>query len=425
MKRLLALIVVVALIAGGYYLFATQRPGGPAEGASTEQSQIVRGEYLAKIGDCYACHTARGGQPYAGGLEMATPFGALYSTNITPDPETGIGNWTSNDFWNALHEGKRKDGAFLYPAMPYTNYTLVSRADADAMYAYFKSLKPVRQQNRPAGLSFPYNQRELLLGWRTLYFKPGEYKEDPKQSKEWNRGAYLVEGLGHCNACHSSRNALGAVAKDDMSGGLIPVQNWYAPSLTSSKETGLGQWDIKEIVDLLRTGVSARGAVYGPMSAVVQHSLQDTTLSDLTAMSAYLKSRAAQGGGESTGPTQIEPTSQQVSAMMEAGAKIYEKQCADCHQPGGKGVARIYPPLANNQSILMSFPVNAVRMVLNGGFPPSTEGNPRPYGMPPFYQELNDDEVAAVVTYIRRSWGNVASAVSPAEVVKARGVPTD
>jgi len=426
MNRLLALVVVLVILGGGYYFWRYEKQGAAPDGAAPEQSQVVRGEYLARIGDCYACHTARGGQPYAGGLEMETPFGPLYATNITPDPETGIGKWNADDFWRALHEGKSKDGSLLYPAMPYTNYTKVTRADSDAMYAYFRSLKPVRQPNRPPGLSFPYNQRELLHGWRTLYFKEGEYKDDPAQSKEWNRGAYLVEGLGHCNACHSARNMLGAVKPgDEMSGGLIPVQNWYAPSLTSNKETGLGTWDVKDIVDLLRTGVSARGAVYGPMSAVVQHSLQDTTLSDLNAMAVYLKSRAQGAAGEPSVPTTVTPTAEQTSAMMETGKKIYDDQCAECHQAEGQGVPRVYPPLASNQSILMGFPINPIRIVLNGGYPPSTEGNPRPYGMPPFFQDLNDDQVAAVVTYIRRSWGNSAPPVSPAEVVKARGVPTD
>ena len=247
-----------------------------------------------------------------------------------------------------------------------------------------------------------------MVGWRTLYFKPGVYKDNPKQSKEWNRGAYLVEGLGHCNACHSARNALGAISADDeYAGGLIPVQNWYAPSLTSNRETGLGEWDIKEIVDLLRTGVSTRGAVYGPMSAVVQHSLQETSLTDLSAMATYLKSHRADQRSRPTMP-QAKTTVAQTDAMLASGAKLYEKHCADCHQPEGEGVPRIYPPLANNQSIAMPFPINAIRIVLNGGFPPSTEGNPRPYGMPPFAYELSDDEVAAVVTYIRQSWGNRA-----------------
>src|SRR5258706_8022383 len=289
MKRLLGLAFILIIGAGVWYVFFRGDRGAPATAASTEQSQIVRGEYLARVGDCFACHTARGGQPYAGGLDMATPFGSLYTTNITPDNETGIGTWSSDDFWRALHEGKNKAGQFLFPAMPFTNYTKVTREDSDAMYSFFRSIKPVRQPNRPHAMGFPYNQRELLLGWRTLYFKEGVYQDDPKQSKEWNRGAYLVEGLGHCNACHAARNALGGISDNaDMAGGLIPVQNWYAPSLTSAKETRLGEWDVKEIVDLLRTGVAARGAVFGPMSAVVQHSLQETNLTDLNAMSVYL-----------------------------------------------------------------------------------------------------------------------------------------
>ena len=424
MKRTLgifALIIVIGVATAYVFMRETARPTGTAP--TGELSQVVRGEYLARLGDCYACHTVRGGEPYAGGLEMPTPFGFLYTTNITPDPDTGIGNWSSEDFWRALHDGRNKAGEYLYPAMPYTNYSKVTREDSDAMYAYFKSIRPVRRQNHPHGMKFPYDQRELLGPWRALYFKPGEWKDDPKQSKEWNRGGYLVEGLGHCDACHSSRNILGAVKGDDVSGGLIPVQNWYAPSLTSNRETGLGSWDIKDIVDLLRTGVSARGAVFGPMAAVVQHSLQEASLTDLNAMAVYLKSRAQSGAPPEV--TQVENTSSQTAAMMTLGTKVYERHCAECHQADGRGVPRIYPPLANNQSILMKFPINAIRIVLNGGFPPSTEGNQRPYGMPPFFQELSDDEVAAVVTYIRASWGNRAQSVSPAEVGKGRGIPAD
>jgi mono/diheme cytochrome c family protein len=235
MKRfILGAVFALAIVAVGVYMLTREQPQAPSMGVTGEQSQVIRGEYLARVGDCYACHTLRGGAPYAGGLEMATPFGSLYTTNITPDPDTGIGKWTADDFWAALHDGKSKDGSFLYPAMPYTNYTKVTREDSDAMYAYFRTVKPARLANRPPALGFPYNQRQLMLGWRTLYFKPGVYQDNPKQSKEWNRGAYLVEGLGHCNACHSARNALGAVSADDQyAGGLIPVQNWYAPSLTS------------------------------------------------------------------------------------------------------------------------------------------------------------------------------------------------
>jgi mono/diheme cytochrome c family protein len=424
MKRFAVSILVLLGAAFGAVSCSRQEP--PAAPAATNEAKfetITRGKYLAAAGDCYACHTVRGGEAYAGGLEMPTPFGRLYTPNITPDPETGIGKWSADDFWRAMHEGKSKDGSFLYPGMPFNNYTLVTREDSDAIYAYFMSLKPVQQKNRPHEMGFPYNQRELLAGWRTLYFKQGVYKEDPKQSKEWNRGAYLVDGLGHCNACHATRNMLGAVTKDDISGGLIPLQNWYAPSLTSSRETGLGDWEIKEIVDLLRTGVSARGAVFGPMAAVVQHSLQELSLSDLTAMATYLKAQSEKKA--STPLLHTGPPEGLTAAMMKAGAQVYKDRCASCHQDDGRGVPRIYPPLANNEAIAMRNPVNAIRIVLNGGFPPSTEGNPRPYGMPPFYQDLNDEQVAAVVTYIRQSWGNSAPPTWPVEVERSRSVPVD
>jgi mono/diheme cytochrome c family protein len=248
------------------------------------------GEYLARAGDCIACHTARGGEPFAGGLEMLTPFGSLYTPNITPDPETGIGKWSADDFYRALHEGKSKDGSLLYPAFPYPSYTKVTRADSDAIYGYIMSIAPVKRKSTPHKMQFPYNQRNLMIGWRTLYFTAGEYKPDPSQSAEWNRGAYLVLGLGHCDACHTSRNMLGATVKDkELSGGLIPLQDWYAPSLTSNREAGLGQWEVEEVVALLRTGISKRGVVFGPMAQVVHDSLQYITEADTQAMAVYLE----------------------------------------------------------------------------------------------------------------------------------------
>ena len=278
------------------------------------------------------------------------------------------------------------------------------------------------QKSRPHELGFPYNQRELMLGWRTLYFTAGEFKDNPQKSKEWNRGAYLVEGLGHCNACHAQRNMLGAIkSDDDYSGGLIPVQNWYAPSLTSNRESGLGGWELHDIVDLLRTGVSSRGAVFGPMAEVVQHSLQDLSKVDLQAMAVYLKEQS-EAASTAALPRNVPPAP---SATLSTGARIYKQHCESCHMPEGSGVPRVYPRLANNHAITMENPVNSIRIVLNGGFPPSTEGNQRPYGMPPFYQELSDEQIAAVVTYIRQSWGNNAPATAPIDVARSRGVPVD
>jgi len=400
---------------------ATKAQPGPSAARNPAQTD---GEYLARAGDCVACHTARGGEPFAGGLEMKTPFGTLYTPNITPDPETGIGKWSPDDFWRALHEGRSRDGSLLYPAFPYPSYTKITRADADAIYGYIWSLKPVRRRNTPHDMQFPYNQRNLLMGWRALYFEPGVFAPRADETPEWNRGAYLVQGLGHCDACHTSRNMLGATVKDkQLAGGLIPLQDWYAPSLTSNREAGLGQWQISDVVVLLRTGISNRGVVFGPMAQVVHDSLQYLTESDTQAMAVYLKSFAQSGTPDD--PAQIRPTEGQSTASFETGAKIYDTHCKSCHGVGGLGVPPMYPPLANNQAISMEFSVNPIRMVLFGGFPPATRDNPRPFGMPPFGPSLSDQAVADVVTYIRQSWGNRGKAINAAEVAKYRTVPVD
>jgi mono/diheme cytochrome c family protein len=399
-------------------------PGIAAAHAQGATGAMPKGEYLARAGDCIACHTARGGEPFVGGLAMATPFGTLYTPNITPDLDTGIGKWSAEDFWNALHNGRSRDGSLLYPAFPYTSYTRVTRADSDEIFKYLKSLKPVRKRNMPHQLKFPYNQRNLLYGWRALYFDEGVYANRADESAEWNRGAYLVQGLGHCDACHTSRNFLGATVKGkQFAGGLIPLQDWYAPSLTANREAGLGQWDIDDVVALLRTGISRRGAVFGPMAQVVHDSLQYLSVEDTRAMAVYLKSIAT--GAAPSDPLQVRPTERQSKAAYEAGAKLYVDHCQSCHLASGAGMPPAYPPLANNQAINMDFAVNPIRMVLFGGFPPGTAGNPRPYGMPPFAYLLSNEQVAAVVTYMRQSWGNRGGAVSPADVAKYRSVPND
>ena len=284
-------IVSIAALAGASLLMSlTAR----SEETKPDAALIAKGEYLARAGDCIACHTAPEGKIFAGGLEMPTPFGTLYTSNITPDRETGIGTWTADQFYATMHTGRFPDGGLLYPAMPFGSYTKVTRADSDAIFAYLQTIPPVRQPNRPHDLKFPFNNRSLILGWRTLFFKEGEYKPDPSQSAEWNRGAYLVEGLGHCGMCHTAINAFGGSSESEaFQGGLIPMQNWYAPSLTSNKEAGLGDWSLKDIADLLKTGVSARGAVYGPMAEVIYNSLQYLTDADIQAMAVYLKKSGA------------------------------------------------------------------------------------------------------------------------------------
>ncbi|HEY0301783.1 MAG TPA: cytochrome c, partial [Rhizomicrobium sp.] len=315
-----------------------------AQQKAADAAVVAKCEYLARAGDCIACHTAREGKTFAGGLPMKTPFGTLYTSNITPDPATGIGTWTSDQFFNMMHNGRFPDGGLVYPAMPFASYTKVTREDSDAIYAYLRTIPPVKRINTPHDLRFPFNNRSLILGWRTLFFNEGVYKPDSTKSAEWNRGAYLVEGLGHCGMCHTAINALGGSSESQaFEGGLIPMQNWYAPSLTSNKEAGLGDWTLEEIVDYLRKGVSARGAVYGPMAEVVYNSLQYLTDEDARAMAIYLKS-LAQGTSPDKPATPL--PSAESSLLVSLGKQIYDRECATCHGAVGLGMPPDYPPLA-------------------------------------------------------------------------------
>lgn len=379
---------------------------------------IARGAYLARAGNCIGCHTVRGGPDYVGGRALDTPFGRFYSPNLTPDRATGIGAWSADDFWNALHNGIGRDGRLLYPSFPYPSYTRVTRADADALFAYFSSLAPRSQPNRPHELRFPYDQQAVLAGWRLLYFRPAVQKVDPDRDVAWNRGAYLVDGLGHCAACHSTRNRFGAPA-NGLEGGLMATAGWYAPSLASGDEAGLKDWSRADIVALLGSGISPRGSATGPMAEVVARSLQHLTPGDLGAMADYLKTLPAT---QAAAPARAAPAAQQV---LDTGRRIYEAHCAGCHGEDGRGQLPAYPPLAGNRAVTLTPAVNAIRMTVNGGFPPSTTGNPRPYGMPPFGHELGDAEVAAVLTWIRNNWGNAAPPVSAVEVNRYRAVPLD
>jgi mono/diheme cytochrome c family protein len=379
--------------------------------APAAAEQIARGAYLARAGNCIGCHTARGGAPYAGGLGIETPFGTVFSSNLTPDAATGLGAWSASRFWRALHNGRSRDGRLLVPAFPYPNYTRITREDSDAIYAYLRSLAPVAQRNREHALRFPYDSQFALALWRALYFHPATPGAGPSSgSAEWRRGAYLVQGLGHCNACHASRNALGAsVDPLDLGGGLIPMQNWYAPSLASSAEAGVAGWDPEHIVALLKNGVTAQASVSGPMAQVVLNSTQYLTDADLRAMAAYLMALPG------------EPVAAATEVDLKGGARLYEKHCADCHGERGEGAAGIYPRLAGNRAVSLATPVNLARIVLEGGFAPTTAANPRPFGMPPFATVLSNQEIAEILTYLRNSWGNRAAPVGAVEVGRLRG----
>ncbi|HET7061099.1 MAG TPA: cytochrome c [Nitrosospira sp.] len=385
--------------------------------AAQRKWQQARGAYLAKIGNCMGCHTAQPGQPYAGGHNLDTPIGTFVTPNITPDRETGIGLWSEDDFWRALHEGKRRDGSALYPAFPYTEYTKITREDSNAIFAYLQSLPPVQQHNPPNQVRFPFNLRPLIYLWRIVYFDEGIYRAKSDKSKEWNRGAYLIQGLGHCNACHTSRNPLGGSRDGALGGGQIMGSNWYAPSLTSLQEASTSDWQVPEILNLLRTGLSSRAAVAGPMADVTSQSLQYLTHDDARAMAVYLQS-LPRTAPHSRG---VAPElTQEVDEQLREGGKIYETYCQDCHGRFGEGAPGAYPALAGNRGVTMASPVNAIRSILYGGYGPVTESEPRPYGMPPFSQILYDKEIALVLSYIRNAWGNRGSLVTAVQVDRSR-----
>jgi mono/diheme cytochrome c family protein len=411
----LVAIAVVSVIVAAVIVWLNVRgedDTSPAAAASVDA--VSRGAYLARVGNCIACHTERGGTAFAGGRAIDTPFGTVYSSNLTPDRTTGIGAWSSSEFWRALHNGRSRDGRLLYPAFPYPNYTMVTRDDSDAIFAYLRSLAPVQRANTPHTLRWPYSSQAALAVWRAMYFTPGSYQADKSQPPEWNRGAYLVKGLGHCSACHTTRNALGASSDMmDLSGGVIPMQNWYAPSLASRGEAGVGKWDLAQVEKLLRTGVAPRGTVLGPMAEVVLQSTQYLDDTDARAMAVFLKT-LPQREGE---PVKAPPLSTRVA---ERGALVYRNNCAQCHGDNGQGVPGAYPALAGNRAVNLPVTANLVQVALGGGFPPSTSGNPRPFGMPPYATLLSDADVAAVLSYIRMSWGNQSGAVSELEVTQQR-----
>jgi mono/diheme cytochrome c family protein len=302
----------------------------------------------------------------------------------------------------------------LYPAFPYPSFTQVSREDSDALYAFLRSVPAVERANTPHALRFPYSTQAALAVWRALYFRPGGFEPDPGQSAEWNRGKYLTQGLGHCAACHSGRNPLGASGLSaQFGGGLMANGAWYAPSLASPSEAGVQRWPREQVVRLLKDGVSAHASVSGPMAEVVFNSTQYLTGEDLDAMARYL----------ATIPVVEEPPARPGTAseeMMVAGQQVYEQHCAACHGDRGQGVSGMYPALAGNRAVTLASHVNLVQQIRQGGFSPTTAGNPRPFGMPPYGQVLSNDEIAAVATFVRQSWGNVASPVSPLDVLRVR-----
>jgi mono/diheme cytochrome c family protein len=378
-----------------------------AQSAPDSQDAVKRGEYLARAGDCVSCHTKPGGTPYAGGLRMNTPFGDLLTPNITPDRATGIGTWTADDLYRALHEGVGKNVGDLYPAMPYTFFTKVTRADSDAIYAYLMSLKPVTNAVDVNQLRFPFDIRWTMAAWRELYFTEGTFQPDPAKSDAWNRGAYLVNGLGHCGACHTPRNALGAVDKSRSLTGAA-VDGWFALNLTENMRTGLGDWSESQIVAYLKTGAAkSESTALGDMREIVHNSLSHLTEDDLQAIATYLKSIPADQSAFSTGPSK---------PVGDASAHLYLEYCAGCHQSKGRGIPGVFPPLAGNDVVRAPDPADILRVVLQG-----VPRDGRYIPMPSFAAKLSDQQIADIANYVRTRWGNDAPPnVTPQMVSKAR-----
>jgi mono/diheme cytochrome c family protein len=373
-------------------------------------NSVMRGKALATAGDCVACHTAPGGKPFAGGLALATPFGAIITPNITSDEATGIGRWSKDDFARAMHQGRRPDGAYLYPAFPYPYYTKVTRQDTDAIYDYLRTLTPASNVVNRNALPFPFSIRTVMSGWNALFFKPGRFVSDLKRSEEFNRGAYLVEGLGHCGACHTPLNAFGANKADQFLQGNR-ISDWTAPNITNDQQSGLGKWSVEEIVQYLKTGQTRTSIAGGPMKEVVEYSTSKMPDTDLKAIAVYLKERGAAGA---PAPAPIPPS----DPRMQVGEAIFVDTCSACHTRNGAGIEHIFPRLAGNAIVKQDDPTTLVRIVLTGVRGAGTDTFPTSPAMPSFGYRLDDSQVAAVVTYIRNSWGNTAPAVD-ADRVKA------
>lgn len=386
------------------------------DAASAEQRALIeRGRYLALAGDCVACHTAPGGQAFAGGLALSTPYGVIYSPNITPDEQTGIGRYSADDFWQVMHHGKLPNGSYLYPAMPFTAYTNVKRADSDAIYAYLMSHEPVHKAREENTFGWPFSMRALMLGWRILFFEAATFEPDPNHSEQWNRGAYLTEALGHCGSCHTPRNKLGAQISDRHLAGAY-LNGWYAPNITSDPEHGIGDWSVEEIATFLKTGkVKGKTHVFASMKEVVYDSTQHMPMNDLRAIATYLKSVPAQQPQES----EAEEKNSQPKTFESENA-LYADHCAGCHGDDGEGQWPAYPPMANNPALAVASPINLIRVISEGGFSVATEAHPRPYSMPPFKEKLSAEQIAEIVTFIRAKWGERYRKVTAEQVINGR-----
>jgi mono/diheme cytochrome c family protein len=367
--------------------------------------RVERGRYLAVLSDCAACHSKPGGQPFAGGLGLETPFGTLVAPNITPDRETGIGDLTNDEFLAALHDGRGHNGKRLYPAMPYPAYTKMSDDDVLAIRAYLATIAPVSNKVISNQLPFPLNIRLAMVIWNALNFTPGRFQSQPVKSAEWNRGAYIVEGAAHCGTCHTPKTLSGGDKTAAALAGAT-LQGWFAPDITNDPRKGIGGWSKDDLVQYLKTGTNIWTLASGPMAEAVSHSTSKMMDEDIAAIATYLKDGRA--GGTRAKPAAVAATDN----AMRAGAAIYKDSCAACHKDSGEGEASLFPRFAGSALVQSDDPTTLARVVLQGTRAVSTPSKPTAPAMPAFDWRLNDAQVAAVLTYIRNSWGNAASSVT-------------
>jgi mono/diheme cytochrome c family protein len=389
---------------------------------------IARGAYLARLGDCAACHSVPGKPAYSGGLRMAIPIGAIYTTNITPDAKNGIGRMSLDDFDRALRFGVA-EGHSLYPAMPFTSYYNTLPDDVAALYAYFKySVAPASVPNRPNDVVFPLSMRWPLTFWRWFFApKPKPFSASPGMDPQLSQGAYFVEGLGHCGECHTPRTVTMQMKTGTPAGGPAylsgaVIENYFAPSLRNSGPGTLGAWSEEELAQFLETGANAQGISFGSMSDVITHSTQYMTPADALATAKYLKSLRSP---DEKPPTHFTYNATEHLALKNGdaskpGAMVYLDNCAACHRPDGVGYEQVFPRLAGNPVVQAVSPQSLVSIVLDGSQTPRTARTPAQFTMPRFAWRLSDKEVADVVSFIRTSWGNGASLVSSADVAKIR-----
>jgi mono/diheme cytochrome c family protein len=372
---------------------------------------IARGKALTSAGDCASCHTADPAKPFAGGKRIDTPFGGIYSPNLTPDRDTGLGAWSDEEFYRALRYGVARDGSRYYPAFPYPNFTKLIRDDILAIRAYLATLTPVRNTPKPPELRWPLNYRAVMRVWNFMFFKPGILMPDQSKSAAWNRGRYLVEGAAHCGACHTPKNMLGAGKRGQQYAGGR-VDGMFAPRLDGAERSGLKSWSVDDIAEYLQSGRNGRSHAGELMSEVVVNSTSKMSDADVRAIAVYLKDLPA-------GPA--EPAvSPPPPAQMADGEKLYNGACVACHELDGSSAPRIYPPLPGNANLQSADPLSTLRVILDGAQSITTPRAPNSGSMPAYAAKWSDQEIADVTTYIRNSWGNAASAVTPDQVAKAR-----